>query len=94
MSPESFASIAGPVSAFTTGFVFGLAYFVALRGTVALIAAGRGWLRPSALTLGRITALALVLTFAARLGAAPLLATFLGLVLARAVALRSMRGGS
>lgn len=93
MSPQSFVSIAGASSAmaFPLGFLFGLAYFAALRATVILIAAERGWLWPSALTLGRIGTFALVLAFAARLGAAPLLTTFLGFILARAIALRIVR---
>jgi len=47
------------------GFVFGLAYFAALRRTVALIAAGSGWRSPTALTLGRIAAATLLFAVAA-----------------------------
>lgn len=73
------------------GFVFGLAYFAAVQRTALLFAAGRGWLAPVALTVGRIGAAVLFLTLAARLGAAPLLAGFAGFLLARAVALRVAR---
>jgi hypothetical protein len=73
------------------GFVFGFAYFAAVQRTALLFAAGRGWLAPVALTVGRIGAAVLFLTLAARLGAAPLLAGFAGFLLARAVALRVAR---
>ena len=73
------------------GFVFGLAYFAAVQRTALLFAAGRGWLAPVALTVGRIGAAVLFLALAARLGAAPLLAGFAGFLLARAVALRVAR---
>ena len=73
------------------GFVFGLAYFAAVQRTALLFAAGRGWLAPVALTVGRIGAAVLFLALAARLGAAPLLAGFAGFLLARAVALRAAR---
>jgi hypothetical protein len=73
------------------GFAFGLVYFVALHRTVTLFVAGGGWLGPSALTLGRIGAATIVLTLAARLGAVPLLTTFLGFLVARAVALHAVR---
>ena len=73
------------------GFAFGLAYFEALRRTISLFAAGRGWLAPVALTLGRIAAAVIVLVIAAMLGAASLLATFLGFLLARTVATRAAR---
>lgn len=74
-----------------SGLVFGLVYFRALRRAVDLFAAGRGWLRPAALTLARIAGAVVVLTFMARLGAMPLLAGFLGFLLARQIALRSVR---
>ena len=44
---------------------------------------GRGWLAPVALTLGRTGAAVVFLALAARLGAASLLAAFLGFLLAR-----------
>ncbi len=73
------------------GFVFGLLYFSAVQRTANLIAAGRGWLAPIALTLGRIGAAVLLLALAARLGAAHLLAAFAGFLFARVAALRAAR---
>lgn len=73
------------------GFAFGLAYFAALRRTVALFAAGRGWFVPVVLTLARIGAAIILLGLAAKLGAASLLAMFIGFLLARTTARRSTR---
>ncbi|MGO9483568.1 MAG: ATP synthase subunit I [Rhodomicrobium sp.] len=73
------------------GFVVGLLYFAAVQRTANLIAAGRGWLAPIALTLGRIGAAVLLSALAARLGAAPLLAAFAGFLFARVAALRAAR---
>jgi N-ATPase, AtpR subunit len=72
------------------GFVFGLVYFAALRRTATSFTAGRR-LVALALTLGRIGAAVLFLGLAAKLGAASLLAAFLGFLLARMVALRAAR---
>ena len=76
------------------GFVFGLAYFATLKRSVALLSTGRGWFGPVALTLGRIGAAVGFLFIAAKLGAAPLLAAFLGFLLARTTALRAARRAS
>ena len=76
------------------GFAFGLVYFAALRRTVMLFATGRGWFVPVALTLGRIAAAIIVLGLAAKLGAAALLAMFIGFLVARAVALRAGRSAA
>lgn len=73
------------------GLVFGLGYFGTLRWTVTLYGAGRGWVGPAALTLGRIAGAALFLMLAASLGALPLLAAFLGFLLARTIAVRAVR---
>lgn len=73
------------------GFAFGIAYFAALRRTVTLFAAGRGWLGPLLLTLARIAAAAILLAIVAKLGATALLAALLGFLVARAVALRFAR---
>ena len=70
------------------GFAFGLAYFAALRRSVALFCAGRGWRAPAGMTLARIALAALALGAAARLGAVPLLGVFAGFLAARAFALR------
>lgn len=86
---ETCPSIAGAAfAAVLAGFFFGIAYFVAMRRTVSLFAAGGGWRELSALTLGRLVAIAVFFTFVARLGAAPLLAAFLGFLLARAATVR------
>jgi hypothetical protein len=73
------------------GLAFGLVYFATLKRSVMLFAAGRGWLGPLALTLGRIGAAVAFLFVAAKLGAAPLLAAFIGFLMARALALRAER---
>jgi len=73
------------------GFALGLVYFAALRRTVALFAARRGWFAPVALTLGRIGVAIIVLVLAVKLGAASLLATFVGFLLARTMAIRTTR---
>lgn len=92
MIHQTFASLVGLASAMAfTGFAFGLVYFAALRQTAALIAAGGDRRRLSAFTIGRMGVVTILLTLAARLGATPLLATFLGFLVARGVALRAMR---
>ncbi len=92
MIHETFISIASlAVTMAFIGFAFGLVYFAALRRTVTLFAAGRGWFVPVALTLGRIAAAIIVLALAAKLGAAALLAMFIGFLLARTLALRAAR---
>jgi len=73
------------------GLAFGFIYFAALRRSVNLFVGGKGWLGPLALTVGRIGAAAGFLFVAAKLGAAPLLAAFIGFLMARAVALRGER---
>lgn len=73
------------------GLALGLIYFRALRRTVDLFASGRGWLGPAGLTLARIAGAVIILTLMTRLGAMPLLAGFLGFLLARMIALRSAR---
>ena len=73
------------------GLIFGLVYFAALRRTVALFAEGRSRFSPLALTLGRVVAALIFLGVAAHLGAASLLAAFIGFLLARTIALRAER---
>jgi hypothetical protein len=73
------------------GFMFGLLYFATLKRTVALFATGCGWFDPVALTLGRTGAAVVFLALAAKLGAASLLAAFLGFLLARSMALAAAR---
>ena len=73
------------------GFFFGRAYFATLKRSVALLATGRNWAGPIALTLARIAAAGGVFFLAAKLGAVPLLTALLGFLLARAVAVRTAR---
>ena len=73
------------------GLMFGLLYFATLKRSVTLLVDGKGWLGPVALTLGRIAAAVALLVVAAKLGAAPLLAAFIGFLLARALTLRAER---
>ena len=74
-----------------SGFAFGLLYFATLKRAAALFASGSSWMGPLGLTLGRIAAAVIFLSLAARLGAAALLAAFLGFLVARALALRPER---
>jgi N-ATPase, AtpR subunit len=89
--PGLMPMLAVPGAALAVGVGLGLAYFAALRWTVSLYAAGSGWRVPTMLTLGRIGAGAAILGLAARFGALPLLAAFLGFLIARGIALRAAR---
>lgn len=71
------------------GLVVGLAYFRALRLTADLFAHGRGRILPLGLTLIRFAGLIAILLLAAKLGAAALIASFVGFLLARTIAVRS-----
>ena len=73
------------------GLVFGLTYFAVMKRTVALFVRSDGWVQPLALTLARIGAVVVFLFLAAKLGAAPLLAAFIGFLIARTLALRAER---
>ena len=73
------------------GLVLGLGYFMALRRTADLYRAGRSRIEARLLTFGRIAAIVVFLVLAARLGALPLLTTFLGFLVARGIALRTMK---
>jgi hypothetical protein len=73
------------------GLAFGFIYFASLKRSVTLFVGGKGWLGPLVLTLGRIGAAVAFLFVAAKLGAAPLLASFIGFLMARALALRAER---
>ena len=84
MTLDVFLSTIGlPLAATVAGLAFGLAYFAALRRSVAAFAAGDGWLGPAAFTLARICGAAILLALLARLGAASLLAAFLGFLVAQ-----------
>jgi F1F0 ATPase subunit 2 len=73
------------------GLVVGLVHFAALWWTTELYSAGRGQLAAAALTISRFAGTIVFLGLAARLGALPLLAAFLGFLLARSLALRAAR---
>ena len=73
------------------GLAFGFVYFASLKRSVSLLVSGKGWLGPLALTLGRIGAAVGFLFVAAKFGAAPLFAAFIGFLMARALALRAGR---
>jgi N-ATPase, AtpR subunit len=73
------------------GLVVGLVHFAALRRTVDLYSAGRGRLAEAALTLGRIAGTIVFFCLVAKLGALPLLSSFLGFLLARTFALCAVR---
>jgi N-ATPase, AtpR subunit len=72
------------------GLLYGRFHFAALRRTVELYGAGHR-LAPSTLTLGRLVGAIVFFGLAARLGALPLLSTFLGFLLARRLASRAVR---
>ncbi len=86
------ASVLRVLSMAFVGLAFGIGYFALLRRTVDLLAERGGWLGGSTLTIGRIGAAVLLLVVGAQLGAASLLATFTGFLLARSLALRMIRG--
>ena len=70
------------------GLVVGLVHFAALQRTLELYSTG--FVRFAvALTLGRFAGTIVFFGFAARLGALPLLALFLGFLVARTLALRA-----
>ena len=73
------------------GLLLGVVYFALLRQSVDLFVGGRGRGVPAVLTLGRFVGIALFFAAAARLGALPLLGTFLGFLVARGFAVRGAR---
>lgn len=79
------------LTAALAGLAIGFLYFQVLRRTVDAFVGGRGWLLPAGLTLARIAAMAAILIGAAWLGPLPLLASFVGFLIARAIALRYVR---
>ena len=71
------------------GVAGGLGYFAMLRESTARLVVGTGRLGAVVLTLGRLAAISALLAFAASRGAMPLLAAFLGFLVARTLALRT-----
>lgn len=93
MSGTAVAPMLGSIAvAAAAGLGFGLAYFAALRRTADSYAAGLSWKVPAGLTLGRIAAAVGFFSVAGRFGAMPLLAAFLGFLIARSVAARAAKG--
>ncbi|WP_102225648.1 ATP synthase subunit I [Acidimangrovimonas sediminis] len=74
------------------GLVLGAAYFALSWQAVRRFAAGEGAVRIVALGLLRLAMAAAVLWWSAQHGAGPLLAAFVGFVLARSGAIRMLRG--
>ena len=79
------------VSMAIAGFAGGQIYFAVLRHAVDELAARRGWLRPLTLSLQRLALAAVLFIMAAKLGAAALLAAFLGFIAARLWAVHSAK---
>ena len=73
------------------GIAAGQAYFGAMRRSLAAFAAGSR-MAPLLLTVGRLASILLFLLLAVRLGAPPLLAAFIGFLIARAIAVRAAEG--
>jgi F1F0 ATPase subunit 2 len=76
---------------FVLGFAAGLVHFATLRQVTALYLGGGALPRALGLQLLRLALLAGVLVLLARLGAGPLLAGALGVLIARAMVLRRAR---
>ena len=96
MNPWFFAQLPGWSAALglaahlAAGILLGLLYFRALWGTAKLFAEGGRAATAIALTIGRLGLLSSLLTLAALEGAAPLLAMALGVLIARAAAMRRL----
>jgi F1-F0 ATPase (N-ATPase) AtpR subunit len=73
------------------GLMLGLLYFTELRWSVDLYSASKGRVVPALLTVGRFAAAILFFGFSVRVGALPLLASFLGFLAARGLALHAVR---
>ena len=71
------------------GLIVGLLYFRTLRLAADLFVEGRGGFLPLALTLIRFAGLIAVLLLIVQIGAAALIALFLGFLLARTIAVRA-----
>lgn len=86
------AALVAPAAAWAVGgLLLGAGYFAVLRWTVGRFAAGGGRLTPIVLTLARLVGAMLFFAATAWYGALPLLAAFLGFLVARGCALRIAR---
>ncbi len=93
MTPHSLTETCALAAALAVaGVILGRCYFGVLRWSVARYTTGRtDTLQSAALALGRMLCAAGLLAIAARLGALPLLAAFLGFLAARTSAVRAAR---
>jgi hypothetical protein len=92
MTAISLLGILGLIGFLTIGLAVGAAYFTAMWRSAELFAAGRRMPLAIALVAGRFALIAATLAgVAIRGGAMPLLMTALGVVIARAVAVRRVR---
>lgn len=91
MSGPALSSFALAALSGAAGFAFGLAYFAMLGRNVALFLQGGGLAAAAGLTLARLAAAVVAFAIAAKLGALPLLASLLGFLAARFIALRAAR---
>ena len=73
------------------GFLLGMGYFASLRGGLRRALTRRAWSLYWLSAAVRITAAALLFTFAARRGVPAFAATFAGFLVARHIALRAAR---
>ena len=76
---------------FALGIALGLAHFASLRRVTAMYLSGGSPVRAVLLQLARLALLGGVLLLFAQLGAAPLLASALGVLIAREAVLRRAR---
>ena len=74
-----------------TGFALGVVYFSSLRRGVHVSVVSHSWVPYVLWALVRITAVALLLTFAVRWGVPALLAALVGFLAARQLAVRGAR---
>ena len=82
------ASAAGMAAA---GFIFGLAYFEALRRSVEIVVTGHGWLGPTAFLVTRVAGATLVFVAMAQLGLIAPIAGLAGFIAARSIAVGAAR---
>jgi F1F0 ATPase subunit 2 len=81
--PSGMTGVSIASAAALVGLAVGLVYFAALRRTVGLYTKGRSGFTVIASALGRIAGAIAFFSVTARLGALPLLSSFLGFLLAR-----------
>jgi hypothetical protein len=92
MNPNAIVdALVTAVPALALGAAAGWAHFRMLRLAVECFVAGRGWRRAVVLSLGRFCAAGLMFWTAAQFGALPLLAAFLGFLVARRLAVAAAK---